>query len=38
MSLIERIHGGYVQKRRVRVLRDHLVALIIMYPKKWTTE
>jgi SAM-dependent methyltransferase len=28
MSLIERIHGGYVHKRRVRVLRDHLAALI----------
>jgi SAM-dependent methyltransferase len=28
MSLIERIHGGYVHKRRVRVLRDHLAVLI----------
>jgi SAM-dependent methyltransferase len=28
MSLIERIHGDYVHKRRVRVLRDHLAALI----------
>jgi SAM-dependent methyltransferase len=28
MSLIKRIHGGYVHKRRVRVLRDHLAALI----------
>jgi SAM-dependent methyltransferase len=28
MSLTERIHGGYVHKRRVRVLRDHLAALI----------
>lgn len=28
MSLIERIHGDYVHQRRVRVLRDHLAALI----------
>jgi SAM-dependent methyltransferase len=28
MNLIERIHGGYVQERRVRVLSEHLVTLI----------
>lgn len=28
MSLIARIHGSYVHQRRVRVLRDHLAALI----------
>lgn len=28
MTLIERIHGGYVYHRRVRVLSDHLVELI----------
>ena len=28
MSLIERIHGGYVHRRRVHVLSEHLVNLI----------
>lgn len=28
MNLIERIHGGYVHERRVRVLSDHLAKLI----------
>src|SRR5262245_23407661 len=28
MSLIDRIHSGYVLQRRVHVLSDHLVALI----------
>src|SRR5258706_6176565 len=28
MSIVERIHGGYVHTRRVRVLCDHLSSLI----------
>src|SRR5258706_1037365 len=28
MSIVERIHGGYVHTRRVRVLCDHLASLI----------
>jgi 16S rRNA G1207 methylase RsmC len=28
MSLIDRVHGGYVHDRRVRVLTSHLAALV----------